>query len=151
MCRFQLNYPISLRIHDVANPGCNSTAISTTKSRCGESAGLIRLTVESCASFLFLCFKSPLSSTADEHSLDVPRHASRGQKGIISCLAFNPDYSGCFAAGSYANSVGIYVENADECALELSGLEFGVTCLKWSPCGNYLWCVICAMVPTTLS
>lgn len=62
-----------------------------------------------------------------------------GQKGIISCLSFNPDYSGAYAAGSYANSIGVYVENTAEAALELYGLEFGVSHLKWSPCGCYLW------------
>ena len=26
-----------------------------------------------------------------------------------------------------------------ECALLFGNIEFGVTCLKWSPCGHYLW------------
>jgi hypothetical protein len=63
-----------------------------------------------------------------------------GQKGIITCIEFNPDYSGCYAAGSYAHSVGIYVESqGGECALQLSALEFAVTTLRWSPCGNCLY------------
>lgn len=62
-----------------------------------------------------------------------------GQKGIISCLDFNPDRSGCFAAGSYDRSVGVYVEGERECALLLRDLDFGVTCTKWSACGNMLW------------
>eukprot|EP01038_Epipyxis_sp_PR26KG_P005427 gene5427-7517_t len=62
-----------------------------------------------------------------------------GQKGIISCLSFNPDYSGAYAAGSYANSISVYVENSSESVLSLMDLEFGVTCMKWSPCGCYLW------------
>jgi hypothetical protein len=62
-----------------------------------------------------------------------------GQKGMISCLSFNPDYSGAFAAGSFAHSVGVYVENMPECALLLSSLEYGVSCVRWSPCGRYLW------------
>ena len=83
------------------------------------------------------------------------RHSALGQKGLISCLAFNPDCSGAYAAGSFASSVGIYVENESgtcsvivyspsclsylryiEAALELSNLDFGVTALKWSPCGR---------------
>lgn len=67
------------------------------------------------------------------------RRSSEGQKGIISCIAFNPDYSGCFAAGSYANSVNIYLENTHASVLEICDLEFGVTYLRWSPCGNMLW------------
>jgi telomerase Cajal body protein 1 len=40
------------------------------------------------------------------------KYADIGQKGIISCLSFRPDMSGCFAAGSYGgNSVSIYSEN----------------------------------------
>ena len=63
-----------------------------------------------------------------------------GQKGIVSCLVFNPDYSNTFAAGSYADSVGMYVENMDGCALEIRNLNLGgVTCLKWSPCGKYIY------------
>jgi WD40 repeat protein len=67
------------------------------------------------------------------------RRASEGQKGLISCLAFNPDYSGAYAAGSYGQSVGIYVENEPEAVLELTDLGCGVTHMKWSPCGRYLW------------
>ena len=66
-----------------------------------------------------------------------------GQRGIISCLKFNPDYSGAYAAGSYAHNITIYAENMRESVLELDNLEFGVTCLRWSPCGNMLWAGKC--------
>ena len=62
-----------------------------------------------------------------------------GQKGLISCIEFNPDRSGVYAAGSYQHSVGIYIENQQDCALQLNSLGFGVTGLKWSACGNNLW------------
>lgn len=63
-----------------------------------------------------------------------------GQRGIISAISFNPDYSKSFAAGSYSGSVGIYVEDMNECALEISNLGInGITYMKWSPCGNMLW------------
>jgi telomerase Cajal body protein 1 len=61
-----------------------------------------------------------------------------GQRGIISTLEFNPDYSGAYAAGSYAHSISVYAENARDSVLELD-MAFGVTCLKWSPCGCQLW------------
>jgi telomerase Cajal body protein 1 len=78
------------------------------------------------------------------NSFDIPTTRSRrdmtGQKGIISTLAFSPDYSKTYAAGSFAHSIGIYVEDMDGCALELRDLDIGgITCLKWSPCGHYLW------------
>jgi telomerase Cajal body protein 1 len=68
-----------------------------------------------------------------------------GQKGIISSLAFNPMRVGVFAAGSYDIRSGIYLyhENMKRaCSDHLTltgGEEFGVTCMKWSNCGNYLW------------
>jgi hypothetical protein len=74
-----------------------------------------------------------------QYPTSVTKRAPLGQKGLISALAFNPDYSGAYAAGSYAHSVGIYVENIPECALLFGNIEFGVTCMKWSPCGHYLW------------
>jgi hypothetical protein len=36
-----------------------------------------------------------------------------GQRGLISCITFCPDYSGMFACGSYTNTVGIYDENTN--------------------------------------
>lgn len=67
------------------------------------------------------------------------RKSPFGQKGLISTLTFNPDYSGAYAAGSYAHSLGVYVENSRECVFQVDEIGFGVTCLKWSPCGRYLW------------
>lgn len=70
----------------------------------------------------------------------LKRNDVRGQKGILSCISFNPDFSKTFALGSYANSVGVYVENDDECALEIRNLDIGgVACVRWSPCGKMLW------------
>lgn len=65
-----------------------------------------------------------------------------GQKGLISTLSFNPMNITLFAAGSYDSRSGIYLyqENMKKYVDRLSGgEEFGCTCLKWSPCGNYLW------------
>ena len=62
-----------------------------------------------------------------------------GQKGVMSSLFFNPDMSKTFAIGTYANSVGIYTEDDLECVLEIRDLDFGVSHIRWSPCGNHLW------------
>jgi WD40 repeat protein len=64
------------------------------------------------------------------HETCKSRKSQGGQKGIISCLSFNPDNSGCYAAGSYANSVSIYVENSQGSALDLQNLECGKACLS---------------------
>jgi hypothetical protein len=49
-----------------------------------------------------------------------------------------------YAAGSYAHSIGLYAETqqssaAKACLMHISDLPFGVTCLRWSGCGNLLW------------
>jgi len=86
------------------------------------------------------CFDlaSPGRQISEVHTTKNRKDKS-GIKGIISCLSFNPDVSGAYAAGSFANSVGVYVENQNRSALELQNLSCGVTGLKWSRCGSYLW------------
>jgi WD40 repeat protein len=71
----------------------------------------------------------------------IPKRKSRkGQKGIIACLDFAPDYSGLYAAGSYSQSIGIYDESNDELCLKLTGMEGGgVTQVKFSKDGRYLF------------
>lgn len=70
----------------------------------------------------------------------IPKRKSRkGQKGIISCLDFCPDYSGLFAAGSYSQSIGIYDETNNELCLKLTGFEGGATQVKFSKDGRYLF------------
>ena len=69
------------------------------------------------------------------------RHDYRGLKGIVSCLAFNPDRSGSYAVGMYSKHVIIADEGAalSQAQLEIRDLQFGVTCMKWSPDGHKLW------------
>ena len=60
--------------------------------------------------------------------------------GLISALAFCPDYSGAYAAGSFSNRITVFVENDAACpALEIRDLDFAITCLRWSPDGKILW------------
>lgn len=63
-----------------------------------------------------------------------------GQKGLISCISFNPDYSGVYAAGSFAGDVSVYAENSgSQSFFDIVRLGYGVSSIKWSPCGRYLW------------
>lgn len=55
------------------------------------------------------------------------RKSRDGQRGIISSLAFAPDGSGLFAAGSFAGTTGLYVENAPDAVGLLGGHCGGVT------------------------
>jgi len=63
-----------------------------------------------------------------------------GQRGLLSCINFSPDYSGMFAVGSYSNTVGIYSEsdNSAICFLEDKEDGSGITHVQFSPNGNYL-------------
>jgi len=65
--------------------------------------------------------------------------SKKGQRGVISALAFNPDYSGIYAAGSYAKTICLYSEAEGELYGTLEGHVGGITKLKFSPCGNYLY------------
>ncbi|KAI7889516.1 WD40-repeat-containing domain protein [Mucor mucedo] len=67
------------------------------------------------------------------------RKSKKGQKGIISCLDFCPDYSGLYAAGSYSQSIGIYDETNNELCLKLTGFEGGTTQVKFSKDGTLLF------------
>lgn len=67
------------------------------------------------------------------------RKSKRGQKGIISCLDFCPDYSGLYAAGSYSQSIGIYDETNHELCLKLTGFSGGTTQVKFSKDGTLLF------------
>lgn len=63
----------------------------------------------------------------------------RSKGGMVSALAFNPDYSGAYAVGTYARAITICVEGDEPPALELQALDFDVTCVRWSPDGVCLW------------
>ncbi|KAI8050045.1 WD40-repeat-containing domain protein [Thamnidium elegans] len=67
------------------------------------------------------------------------RKSKKGQKGIISCMDFCPDYSGLYAAGSYSQSIGIYDEINNELCLKLTGFEGGTTQVKFSKDGTLLF------------
>lgn len=58
---------------------------------------------------------------------------------MISCIAFNPDRSGLYAAGSFSRTVGLYSENGDELLDLLGGHAGGITQVTFSPDGNYLY------------
>jgi WD40 repeat protein len=66
--------------------------------------------------------------TTDDNSLN----------GIISVIACNPDYSGILACGSFNGGIGLYDQNMDPLCV-LWGHDGGITHMKWSPCGNYLY------------
>ncbi|KAJ3012982.1 Telomerase Cajal body protein 1 [Thoreauomyces humboldtii] len=63
--------------------------------------------------------------------------------GLISTIAFNPDFSGMYAAGSYAGSIGLYDERNDELLQQMKiprdGGGRGVTQVEFSRDGNFLY------------
>jgi WD40 repeat protein len=76
----------------------------------------------------------------ETRSLSKTKRSRVGQRGIISCLAFTPDATGVYVAGSYAGSIGVYDDRAPrEALMELTGQEGGVTCVKISPDSRLLF------------
>ncbi|GMH37475.1 hypothetical protein BSKO_05348 [Bryopsis sp. KO-2023] len=62
-----------------------------------------------------------------------------GQQGLISCLAWSPSDKKLLAAGSYNGSVGMYASDDGELLALLEGHTGGVTQVKFSVDGNYLY------------
>ena len=85
------------------------------------------------------CFDVSCPRSYSSMPTSSTRRDPLGQKGLLSCLAFSPDASGAYAAGSYGGSIGLYVEDMEGCALELRDVGFGVSCVRWSPDGGLLY------------
>ncbi|KAH7333735.1 WD40-repeat-containing domain protein [Rhizoctonia solani] len=65
----------------------------------------------------------------------VPTKKSRdGIRGIISSLAFAPDWTGTYAAGSFNGAIALYTEDTGPQAQSwLEGIEGGVTQIRFNP------------------
>ena len=74
----------------------------------------------------------------EERPTSKTRKSKIGQRGILSCITFNPDYSGMYAVGSYAKSTVIYSEKDGSQLCELWGQAGGLTHLQFSADGKYL-------------
>ncbi|CAG8638688.1 10597_t:CDS:10, partial [Cetraspora pellucida] len=90
-----------------------------------------------------LTFNLDGSSDGEEYPTTPTRKSKEGQKGVISCLAFNPDRSSLYAAGSYSQSIGLYDEYNNELLFLLRGTLNepigGITQVQFSPSGHYLF------------
>ncbi|DBB13553.1 TPA: hypothetical protein ACH3X3_000587 [Trebouxia sp. C0006] len=62
-----------------------------------------------------------------------------GQPGIISCLDFSPDDPNLMAAGSYSSVAAVYDATSGSAAFILSGHKGGLTQVKFSADGNFLY------------
>ena len=67
------------------------------------------------------------------------KRARDGQRGIISCFAFAPDYSGLYAAGSYSGTTGLYTEGSPGLIVQLGEHTGGVTQVSFSYDGKLLY------------
>lgn len=67
------------------------------------------------------------------------RRFREGQSGLISCIQVSPDQSGVYAAGSYNGSTCLYDEKTGELLAALEGHPAGVTHLRFSPNGKFLF------------
>jgi len=74
---------------------------------------------------------------------DRPTCAKRSdkgcQRGMLSCIAFNPDASGMYAVGSYDRSVWLYDDRSGKPILSFENAHRGgVTQVQWCPDGTKL-------------
>ncbi|KAJ3390552.1 Telomerase Cajal body protein 1 [Lobulomyces angularis] len=75
-----------------------------------------------------------------ENILTTPTKRSKsGQKGIISSISFNPDYSGLLSLGSYSGSVGLYDINDNHRQIQVLKGVGGVTQTLFTLDGNFLF------------
>lgn len=77
----------------------------------------------------------------DHSTLETYQKGQDGQPGIISCLAFPPDFSspGLMAAGSFAKTAALYDTRTHEQLAVLEGHCGGITHLRFSADGCYLY------------
>ena len=63
-----------------------------------------------------------------------------GQRGVVSCISFNPDWSGLYAVGTYARNVWVYDDRsaAPVLSFENAHVGGGVTQVQWCPDGRTL-------------
>nr|XP_053652277.1 telomerase Cajal body protein 1-like [Cherax quadricarinatus]XP_053652278.1 telomerase Cajal body protein 1-like [Cherax quadricarinatus]XP_053652279.1 telomerase Cajal body protein 1-like [Cherax quadricarinatus] len=64
---------------------------------------------------------------------------SKGQPGIISCMAFNPQLPCVFAAGSYLGTLGLYNLQSNNLFCRMEGCLGGVTHVQFSSDGTKLF------------
>ncbi|TPX69305.1 hypothetical protein SpCBS45565_g02562 [Spizellomyces sp. 'palustris'] len=90
---------------------------------------------------LIQIFETQRPGKDSERRPTTPTKRSReGQKGLISSIAFNPDRSGMYAAGSFSKNVGLYDERNDELLhLMKLGDGGGITQVQFSMDGCYLF------------
>ena len=63
-----------------------------------------------------------------------------GQRGVVSCMSFNPDWSGLYAVGTYARNVWLYDDRSAAPVLSFENAHTGggVTQVQWCPDGRTL-------------
>lgn len=101
-------YENMIQVFDTSRPGQAIQKISTTptrKSRNGQKGDTLG---------------------ALGYIYQVLTYADNPQ-GIISCLAFSPDYSGLLAAGTYSKNIGLYDITTGKLCSHFGDLDGGVT------------------------
>lgn len=82
----------------------------------------------------------PGSDYFDLIKLTPMRKSKEGTKGLVSTIAFNPDYSGLYAIGTFSGQIGIYDERTNGLLLPLkSPHKPGVSQVKFSFDGRMLF------------
>jgi WD40 repeat protein len=139
---------VTMRDHPIHLIGLDGAVLSSyhTYNQVGELAHSQSLAFNCKATHLYAggmkrisCFDIERHGFPCKMTETAPRGALFGQRGLVSCLSFNPDLSACFSAGCFDGSVSIYVENTSESVLDIAHLNYAVNQVRWSPCGRLLY------------
>ncbi|KAK1926502.1 putative guanyl nucleotide binding protein [Papiliotrema laurentii] len=98
--RIRATYPIVDHRERFVSPHCFAFNPSSAKVYCGHESAIEVLDIA-----------NPGYDTSERLKTSLSRKETSGQKGIISSIAFCPDYSGSYVAGSYNGSVSMYSED----------------------------------------
>ncbi|ORY27763.1 hypothetical protein BCR39DRAFT_537048 [Naematelia encephala] len=121
--RIRATYPIIDHRERMIAPHSLAWNPTATKLYCGHESAIEVLDIA-----------SP-GEAGERWKTSYTRKEKGNQKGIISTLAFCPDYSGLFAAGSFAGNVSLYSEDTGSTAVaHLEGIKGGgVTQVAFHP------------------
>lgn len=147
-CFFSTSRDNPVHIWDAFTGRCRGSYCAYTDAEELTAGYCIAFSTHAASEQLYVGFNNcvrvfDLSRPGREHRV-IPtfKRANRettGQRGIISCIAFNPDKSGLYACGSYSRNVGLYAAPKGNLLYNLQGQRGGITQVLWSRDGNYLF------------
>ena len=131
ICKVRASYPIVDHRERFVAPHSLCFSSDGSKIICG-STSLITVFSLSLPGTVYASFQTA-SSRRDA--------SNTAQKGIISAMAINPDYSHVLATGTFQGSIGLYADEGQGEVISVFSAheQTGITQVEWSSCGRYLF------------